>query len=105
MAHSEKQNLQKARAWFKFVLTGLTKPANMNYLSDTEKDFWHFILETRKYLLEIHDETSRELGLNVPKYKCGICGKGEQEEYVVTKDGETYNLCKKHFKEEMKNGE
>jgi len=102
MAHSEKQKLQKTRSWFKFQLTGMLKPVNTKYLTATEQDLWREIIEKRKTLLDIHDENSRILGLKVPEYRCFICNKGVDEDYKVTKDGETYNLCKKHFKEEMK---
>jgi hypothetical protein len=102
MAHSEKQNLQKARAWFKFVLTGIPKPINTKYLTTTEQDMWKQVLELRTSLLNIHEENSRVLGLNVPEFRCDFCNKGVKENYKLTIDGETYNLCKKHFKEQIK---
>tara|TARA_R110000772_G_C13232569_1_gene432911 strand:+ start:664 stop:975 length:312 start_codon:yes stop_codon:yes gene_type:complete len=103
MVHSEKQKLQKARAYFKFILAGLPKPVSTKYLTATEQDTWKQIIELRNTLLSIHDENSRILGLNVPEFKCFICNKPTIEDYKITKDGMTYNLCKKHFKEEWKN--
>lgn len=104
MAHSEKQKLQKARAYFKYVLSGLLKPVNTTYMSAEELNNWQQIIRAREHLLNIHDDTSRSLGLHVGKHICVLCGKKEDIDYKVTKDGETYNLCKKHFKEEINEG-
>lgn len=67
MAHTEKQKLQKARAWFKFVLTGMAKPVEIKYLTTAEKDLWNGVKSNLKTLIDLHDENSRLLGLKVPE--------------------------------------
>jgi len=72
---TEKQKKQKARSWFKFVITGLAKPVQKKHLSEKEKFLWKTIENIRAELLLIHDATSREMGLDVPYKRCVLCRK------------------------------
>ena len=65
-----KQKLQKDRAYFKFVLTGLYKPIKTESLTIEEYSWWQTILTARTELLKKFDERSRNLGLNVPEHRC-----------------------------------
>lgn len=98
MVHTEKQKLQKARAFFKYVLSGLIKPVNYTYLSYEEKILWTEIKAKQKRLLTIHDDNNREFGLNVPKFRCHFCSK-EAVYNTVASELDEYRLCKKHFEE------
>jgi hypothetical protein len=94
MSHSEKQKLQKARAWFKFVITGLIKPVNVDYLSEKEEQLWYVIIAARRELLADFDEVSKKLGLNVPKHRCW-CGREGKYKAEYKHDG---LVCYKHRK-------
>lgn len=94
---TEKQKLQKARAYFKFVLTGLPKPINLNYLGPAEKSAWNEILLIRNQLLNEFDWNSKRLGLNVPEHKCW-CNKPAKIQ-IVNYEGELIWVCNKHNKE------
>jgi hypothetical protein len=60
-----KQELARKRNYFKFIITGLPKPVDMNILSSLERAEWVKILEARKLILERFNETSKVKGLNV----------------------------------------
>lgn len=95
MAHSELQKLQKSRAFFKYVITGLFKPVNTNYLTEYEVSLWNEILEIRKKLILIHNGNSRELGLDVPVNRCYV-EKCRKEGTHLTEIGK---FCSKHYEE------
>ena len=71
---TEKQRLQRDRAYFKFVLTGLSKPIQTRSLTEEETISWNTILNLRSELIAAHDRNSRQLGLKVPEHRCW-CGK------------------------------
>lgn len=88
------QKIQKDRSYFKFVISGLPKPIQLESLSDIEKQLWKELLSIRKSLLDNFEETSRTFGLKVPKNRCW-CGKEGKYE---SKDGYFKGLvCKKHI--------
>lgn len=89
--HSEKQKLQKARAYIKFVLTGLLKPINTDFLTLEEYNSWQKIKEERQKLLDAHDDNSRRLGLKVPTERCFICRK--QADRIVYNDTYVCSKC------------
>lgn len=89
---SELQKTQRARAYFKFVLTGLSKPIKKEFLTKEEQKSWNKILDLRKDLLEIHDENSKEMGLKIPEHRCFACNKPAEREM---EDGW---LCDLHYK-------
>jgi hypothetical protein len=92
---TEKQQLQKDRAYFKFVLVGLPKPIQKRSLTPTEIKLWDNIMEARLVLLNSIDETSRQLGLKVPENRCYLCGKEGTEAFENGSLG-TIFTCKKH---------
>lgn len=90
-----KQKLQKERAWFKFIITGMSKPVNIDYLTPYEEQYWKQILDIRKKLLFHFDSGSRLMGLNVPEHKCWCGRKAKyQQSHPVYTDIEW--VCKKH---------
>lgn len=89
---TSKQNLQKNRAWFKFVISGLPRPIDMNSLTDWEKETWNQIKALSKLLIDEFDNNSKELGLKVPEHKCWC---GREGKYNSTINGEY--VCKKHL--------
>jgi hypothetical protein len=60
-----KQQLAQNRNWFKFLVSGLSKPVNRECLSGLEQCQWDKILAIRKDILVGFDDTSRNRGLNV----------------------------------------
>lgn len=90
------QKIQKDRAYFKFIISGIPKPINQASLTLEESIFWKEILKIRQYLLDMHEDNSREFGLKVPKIRCW-CGK----EGKYQADYETLHndklVCKKHI--------
>lgn len=91
-----KQKLQKDRAWFKFVLTGIPKPINLESLSEIEQLVWKEILSARNALLNMHDKCSIELGLNIPEHRCW-CGKPAKVQVDYYGTGELQWVCNKHI--------
>lgn len=94
-----KQQLQKDRAYFKFVLHGLPKPLQYRSLTLEEKDAWETILTVRKELISSFNSRSRVLGLKVPEYRCW-CGKEGKYEPVGYPEYFFENhtkVCKKHI--------
>lgn len=92
---TEKQKLQKDRAYFKFVLSGMPKPINLESLTSDEREHWSLINAIRTKLIDNFNKNSIELGLNVPEHKCW-CGKKAkyQSDYG---DGLVW-VCSKHNK-------
>ena len=89
-----KQKLQKGRAFFKFVLTGLDKHIDISSLSEYEQEEWSTILNIKDNLLDTFDKESRLLGLNVPEHRCW-CGK--EAKFFI---GNNRWSCKKHLNED-----
>lgn len=96
---SKKQKLAQQRNYFKFVLTGISKPINFNSLTEWEQEKWSTILNIRKELIDKFDRNSRIMGLNVPKHKCW-CGKEGKYEPEYETFGDVKFVCKKHIKDE-----
>lgn len=92
---TEKQKLQKDRAWFKYVLTGLYKPIELKSLTDYEQEEWATILNIRDNLLDVFDKKSKELGLNVPEHRCW-CGKPAKLQVDYYGKGNLIWVCNKH---------
>lgn len=88
---TSKQKLQRDRAYFKYVLTGLPKPIVLASLSEEERINWNTIINLISSLVNQFDKNSRELGLNVPEHKCW-CGK--EGKYNSSIPGKY--VCKKH---------
>lgn len=98
---TEKQKLQQGRAYFKFILTGLVKPLISSVqITKEERELWEEIIAVRNKLLDMCDENSRTLGLNVPEHRCYVYGCYNKAKYEV-KDifGDPVYACKKHYKE------
>ena len=91
-----KQKLQRDRAYFKFVLSGISKPIKLESLSEIEQLVWKEILSARKALLDMHDKCSIELGLNIPDHKC-YCGKPAKVQVDYDDTGELQWVCNKHI--------
>ena len=60
---SSKQQLQRDRAYFKFVVSGINKPINKESLTKFELEAWNIILDKIELLVKNHDNCSRTLGL------------------------------------------
>ena len=91
-----KQELARKRNWFKFIITGLSKPVDLKCLGAAELGAWNEILLIRKSILDQFDWNSKNLGLNVQdKCWCGKIAKyepiGYPEHYHITR------VCKKHI--------
>ena len=71
---SSKQQLQRDRAYFKFIVSGINRPINKTSLTKFELEAWNTILDKIELLVKNHDNCSREFGLRVPEHKCW-CGK------------------------------
>ena len=91
-----KQKLQRDRAYFKFVLSGIPKPIKLESLSEIEQLVWKEMLSARKALLDMHDECSIELGLNIPEHRCW-CGKPAKVQVDYYGAGELQWVCNKHI--------
>ena len=76
---SNKQELQRNRSYFKFVVVGLNKPIHTESLTSDELYNWQLILEARDRIIALFENNSRSLGLNVPEHKCW-CGKPAKEQ-------------------------
>ena len=97
---SSKQQLQRDRAYFKFVLSGLIKPVNIKSLTEAEKSTYATIIVLRDKLINEFDSNSRQLGLNVPEHKCW-CGKPAKHCVEIFPDDEFSKfewVCNKHKK-------
>jgi len=90
---SQLQNLQRQRAFFKFILMGLNKRPMLSCMSAEEYNKWAAILTLRNELLEIHDDASKAKGLRIPEHRCW-CGK--EAKYEREFHGW---VCKKHLTE------
>ena len=91
----DKQWLARKRNWFKYILTGMVKPINASTLTEEELNLWYGLLKIRGKLLDNFDESSREMGLKVPKNRCW-CGK--EGKYTPEYDYYKGLVCKKHIK-------
>lgn len=89
-----KKQLAQKRNYFKFVLTGMIKLIDLRCLTVREKIVWKNIISARKNLLDMFEDGSKELGLNIPEYRCCICNK--EAKYF---DDEVFGYCYKHYKE------
>jgi hypothetical protein len=76
------------------VLSGIPKPIDYNSLTEWEQEEWATVLNIRDELLDKFDETSRNLGLNVPEHKCW-CGKPAKYGKDLNGDGELVWFCNK----------
>lgn len=91
---TEKQKLQKDRAWFKYVIAGLAKPINLDSLTEHEQYLWKQLLINREILLNNFDDNSNLKGLKVPEHRCW-CGKeGKYKSHNYLHEG---FVCKKHI--------
>ncbi len=94
-----KLQLAQKRNYFKYVLTGIPKPIDLNVLSEYEQEQWATILNIKDNLLASFDQISKEKGLRIPEHKCW-CGK--EAKYTldsVVRDESATWVCKKHKEE------
>lgn len=89
-----KQKLAQKRNYFKFVLTGMTKPIDFNVLTEWEQEEYSTILNIKDDLIEKFDNNSRKMGLTVPD-KCW-CGKSAKYKPIGYPDY-INKVCKKHI--------
>lgn len=89
----KKQQLAQRRNWFKYIVSGLFKPVDLEALTADEKMMWKEILTLRSELLNTFDYNSRLLGLKTPKH----CWCDKIARYLNTPG---YNSCKNHIGEE-----
>lgn len=68
-----KQELARHRNWFKYIVSGKSKPVDLKALTEWEQEKWATLLNIRDELLDKFAENSKNLGLNV-KDRCW-CGK------------------------------
>ena len=95
---SSKQQLQRDREYFKFVVSGINKPINKESLTKFELEAWNIILDKIELLVKNHDNCSRTLGLRVPEHKCW-CGKTGKYYIQVGADNDPDRfiwVCNKH---------
>lgn len=98
-----KTELAQKRNYFKYILTGLPKPIDLEALTGPEKFGWNQILNQRDALLSEFNKHSQELGLKVyPKCWCGKIGKYvpeyiDEDSYKFSKNSGL--VCKHHIKE------
>jgi hypothetical protein len=93
-----KQKLQKDRAYFKYVLSGIPKPIKEESLTQEEQILWQSLLLKRNSLLTNFENNSRELGLRVPEHRCW-CGKAAKIEVLGVdyyENGSKDWVCNKH---------
>lgn len=90
-----KQELAQKRNYFKYVLTGMAKPIDIEVLTGPEVFAWNQIKAHIKTALDEFDKNSKELGLNVPD-KCW-CGKPAKYEPIGYPDYMSSKVCKKHI--------
>lgn len=95
MQHSHLQKLQKARAYFKFVITGMFKPVQTSYLTAEENEILEEIGNLIKKLIVMHDNNSRTLGLKVPLEKCHISNCRKEATHKL----DIGRFCEKHYKQ------
>lgn len=62
MLITDKQKLQRDRAYFKFCLSGLYKPIEMKSLTPYEQIMWGMIMGHKDKLIEQFDKHSVEMG-------------------------------------------
>jgi len=95
---SKLQDLQRQRAFFKYVVMGLNKRPMLGCMSKEEYAKWSQIINLHRELIEMHDQVSKEMGLKVPEYRCW-CGKeGKYPSGRIYPDGENW-VCKKHLED------
>lgn len=95
---SRLQDLQRQRAFFKFIIMGLNKRPALGCMSSEEYTKWSNILTLRDELIAMHDTISESMGLRIPEHRCW-CGK--EGKYISNRqyqDGENW-VCKKHLEE------
>ena len=92
---NSKQKLQRDRAYFKFIVSGLVKPIPLNNLTSDEKANWQIIIDARQRILDLYDDNSKQLGLNIPEHRCW-CGKAAKIEVDYYGTGEYQWVCNKH---------
>jgi len=63
----DKRKLAQKRNWFKYVITGLSKPIDKSCLSLLEIEEWDKIIKSRETILKSFNNTSKQAGLNVIK--------------------------------------
>ncbi len=69
MSELTKQQIAQKRNYFKFVLTGMSKPIDTRVLTPFELNWWKDIMNSRKLLMEEFDRNSIKMGLNVKPKK------------------------------------
>ena len=94
---TKKQKIQRQRAWFLRVVSGLFKPISPDILTSRETQLWIEILNRRAELMYIFEESSREFGLKVPKHRCWCNKEGKYSKDVNNKE---MWFCKKHYCED-----
>lgn len=90
-----KQKLAQKRNYFKYVLAGMSKPIDIEALTDSEIFAWNQIKAHIKITLDEFDNNSRKMGLIVPD-KCW-CGKPAKYEPIGYPDYMSNKVCKKHI--------
>lgn len=63
----DKRKLAQKRNWFKYVITGLSKPIDKSCLSLLEIEEWDKILKAGEKILSSFNNTSKQAGLTVIK--------------------------------------
>lgn len=99
----EKRKLAQKRNYFKFILSGIPKPIDLNCLTGPERWAWNQILAHRDTLIKEFNANSQILGLKIlPKCWCGKIGKYVPE-YLDTPEYKNFSnnsglVCKQHIK-------
>lgn len=94
-----KLQLAQKRNYFKYVLTGIPKPIDLEALTVEEQSCWDTILSARAELLKKFDDRSKIKGLSVPEHRCW-CGKEAKYTLDYVEEGKSATwVCKKHKEE------
>jgi hypothetical protein len=78
---TEKQKIQKERAWFKYQISGIKFLISQESLTRLEQIQLDIIKRDLALLKKGFDENSMQLGLKVPQHKC-YCGKEGKYQFL-----------------------
>lgn len=93
-----KLKLAQKRNYFKFIISGMLKPIDLDCLTKGELEMWNNISSQVNLLKQGFDNNSRQLGLNVPEHRCW-CGKPAKLQVDYYGNGYLVWLCNKHEKQ------
>lgn len=94
----DKQKLAQKRNYFKYQLMGMIKAVDSTILTEEELGRWNTIKNLRNIIVDNFDNSSTELGLNVPKHRCW-CRKEAKYQLKEPLLGHGYWVCKNHLDE------